>query len=75
MTPILERVFDRFKDQVQKVLASDIVKRYYYQSGNLQESLKDDKVLDKALEVLADPALYARTLSAPEKKEEEAASL
>lgn len=75
LTPNLERDFDRFKDQVKKVLASEIVKRYYYQSGNLQESLKDDKVLDKALEVLADPALYARTLSAPEKKEEEAASL
>lgn len=75
LTPNLERDFDRFKDQVKKVLASEIVKRYYYQSGNLQESLKDDKVLDKALEVLADPALYARTLSAPEKKEGEAASL
>ena len=75
LTPNLERDFDRFKDQVKKVLASEIVKRYYYQSGNLQESLKDDKVLDKALEVLADPALYARTLSAPEKKKEEAASL
>lgn len=75
LTPNLERDFDRFKDQVKKVLASEIVKRYYYQSGNLQESLKDDKVLDKALEVLADPALYAKTLSAPEKKEEEAASL
>ena len=75
LTPNLERDFDRFKDQVKKVLASEIVKRYYYQSGNLQESLKDDKVLDKALEVLADPALYVRTLSAPEKKEEEAASL
>lgn len=75
LTPNLERDFDRFKDQVKKVLASEIVKRYYYQSGNLQESLKDDKVLDKALEVLADPVLYARTLSAPEKKEEEAASL
>ena len=75
LTPNLERDFDRFKDQVKKVLASEIVKRYYYQSGNLQESLKDDKVLDKALEVLADPALYVRTLSAPEKKEEEADSL
>ena len=65
LTPNLERDFDRFKDQVKKVLASEIVKRYYYQSGNLQEGLKDDPVLEKALEVLADPELYAKTLSAP----------
>jgi carboxyl-terminal processing protease len=31
----------------------------------LQESLKDDLVLEKALEVLGDPDLYRRTLSVP----------
>ena len=38
---------------------------YYYQRGELQESLKDDLVLEKALEVLGDPDLYRRTLSVP----------
>ena len=37
-----------------------------YQKGELRQNLKDDKVLQKALEVLADPALYRKTLSKPE---------
>ncbi|WP_455641257.1 S41 family peptidase [Parabacteroides sp.] len=69
LTPNLDRDFDLYKDQVKKLLASEIVKRYYYQKGELLESLKGDKVLEKALEVLADPELYNKTLSAPEKTE------
>ena len=46
-------------------MAAEIVKRYYYQRGELQESLKDDPVLEKALEVLGDPKLYNETLSTP----------
>lgn len=69
LTPDLDRDFDLYKDQVKKLLASEIVKRYYYQKGELLESLKGDKVLEKALEVLADPELYNKTLSAPEKTE------
>lgn len=65
LTPNLERDFDRFKKEVKRVLAAEIVKRYYYQKGELQESLKDDPVLEKALAVLADPELYKRTLSTP----------
>ena len=65
LTPNLEQDFDRFKDEVKRVMAAEIVKRYYYQRGELQESLKDDLVLEKALEVLGDPDLYRRTLSVP----------
>lgn len=66
LTPDIERDFDRFKDQIKKLLASEIVKRYYYQSGELIQSLKEDEVLEKAFDVLADPALYTHTLSRPE---------
>lgn len=66
LTPNLERDFDRFKDEVKKVMAAEIVKRYYYQRGELQEGLKDDPVLEKALEVLGDPKLYDETLSTPQ---------
>lgn len=65
LTPDLERDFDRNKDQIKKLMASEIVKRYYYQKGDLLESLKDDEVLEKALEVLADRELYDKTLSSP----------
>ena len=42
--------------------------RYYYKKGEILESLKDDNGLEKAISVLSDPALYAKTLSAPDGK-------
>ncbi|MDH6535769.1 S41 family peptidase [Parabacteroides sp. 52] len=72
LTPDLERDFDRFKPQVKKVLAAEIVKRYYYQRGEMIESLKGDKVLEKAIEVLSDKEVYTKTLSAPEDNQETA---
>lgn len=65
LTPDLDRDFDRFRDEVMKLLASEIVKRYYYQSGELIQNLKEDEVLEKAIEVLTDSALYEATLRAP----------
>lgn len=68
LTPNLDRDFDRNKEEIKKLMASEIVKRYYFQSGELRQSLKDDEVLDKAIEVLDNRKLYDETLSAPEKK-------
>lgn len=70
LKPNLDRDFMRFKEQIKKLLAAEIVKRYYYQKGELIQNLKEDEVLEKALKVLADPALYQKTLSTPEKKPE-----
>lgn len=67
LTPDLERDFDRNKEQVKKLLASEIVKRYYFQKGELMENLKEDKALQRAVEVVVDRDLYNKTLSAPEK--------
>ena len=69
LTPDLDRDFDRNKDQIKKLLTSEIMKRYYFQKGELINSLKEDDVLDKALEVLGDPALYQQALEAPGKVE------
>lgn len=66
LTPDLDRDFNHYKDQIKKLMASEIVKRYYYQKGELLESLKEDEVLDKAIEVLGDQELYKKTLSTPE---------
>lgn len=66
LIPDLERDFNHYKDQIKKLMASEIVKRYYYQKGELQESLKEDEVLEKAIEVLGDQELYNKTLSTPE---------
>lgn len=66
LKPNLDRDLDRYKEDIKKLIATEIVKRYYYQEGALIESLKDDKTLQKALEVLADRELYKKTLSRPE---------
>ena len=63
LTPDLNRDFDRFKKEVKKLLETEIVKRYYYQKGELLVGLKDDDVLQKALEVLSGPTLYRETLT------------
>ena len=69
LTPNLVRDFDANKSLVKRLLASEIVKRYYYQRGELIESLKDDKVLEKAIQVLNDTALYKKTLDTPVQSE------
>lgn len=48
----LDREFERFKKDIKELMAQEIVKRYYYQSGALQEALKADEDLTKAIEVL-----------------------
>ena len=72
LIPDLDRDFDRNKDQIKKLLTSEIMKRYYFQKGELINSLKEDEVLNKALEVLGDPALYQQTLEVPGKVEKTA---
>lgn len=68
LTPNLEQDFDHFKEEVKHMLETEIIKRYYYQKGELLAGLKNDDVLKKALEVLADRALYRKALAPPEGK-------
>lgn len=59
----LDNDFRRFGKEIRQLMAQDIVKRYYYQSGSLQEALKDDDDLVKALDILGDPAAYQQILT------------
>ncbi|WP_075603867.1 S41 family peptidase [Saccharicrinis aurantiacus] len=47
-----------FRDEIEEFLASEIIKRYYYQKGAIKYTLKDDKELAKAIEVLGDKSTY-----------------
>ena len=69
LKPDLDRDLERYKDEIKRLISTEIAKRYYYQEGGMIETLKDDKTLKKALEVLADKELYKKTLSRPEEKE------
>ena len=51
-----------FKDEIKKVLENEIISRYYYQSGRIQNSLAIDDDVNKAIEILNDKKLYASIL-------------
>ena len=52
-----------FRDEVDDVLANELLTRYYYQKGAVKYALQDDKVLDKALEVMKDNSKYEGLLN------------
>lgn len=66
LNPDLDKDLDKFKPQIKRLISAEIVKRYYFQKGDIIESLKNDQDLQKALEVLNDSELYQKTLSRPE---------
>jgi carboxyl-terminal processing protease len=47
-----------FRDEVDDLLADEILKRYYYRKGAIKNALQDDKVLEKALEIIGDTGEY-----------------
>jgi carboxyl-terminal processing protease len=66
----LDRDLDYFAKPIKEYISQEIVTRYFYQRGAVMERLKDDTDLEKAIEVLQNPARYREILSAPVKKDE-----
>ncbi len=54
---------DTFRDEVDDLLANELLKRYYYRKGAIKYSLKDDETLEKAMEVINDAGEYNGILS------------
>lgn len=59
----LDLELDRFAKDIKPLIAEEIVKRYYFERGGVQETLKDDADLKKALEVLQQPEEYKKVLT------------
>jgi carboxyl-terminal processing protease len=57
-----DRDLDLFKKDIEDLLNAEIIKRYYYQKGEIRYQLKDDPELKKALEVLSDKSAYENLL-------------
>lgn len=62
----LERDLDTFRPELEELLTTEIVKRYYFGKGELIQSLKKDPEFEKADEILSNPALYKQTLNLQE---------
>ena len=59
----LDLELDRFAKDIKPLIAEEIVKRYYFEKGAVQENLKDDADLKKAIEVLQQPEEYNKVLT------------
>lgn len=53
---------DNNRKDIEEILASEIIRRYYYQKGQVIEALKRDATLDSAVVVLNDKARYKQIL-------------
>ena len=64
----LDKEMDRFKKEIKDAIAHEIIKRFYYQRGDIEYQLKDDPDLKEALKILNDPSRYQELLEQPKKK-------
>lgn len=68
LSPNIDKDVDLFKKDIVELLNAEIVKRYFYQKGEVRYILKNDEGLKKAVEVLENNEEYIRLLSTPAKK-------
>lgn len=53
VTPSKERDLDKFEPEINELLSNEIVSRYYYQRGRVEQAFANDKDLQKAIELLS----------------------
>ncbi|MBR5395584.1 MAG: S41 family peptidase [Bacteroidaceae bacterium] len=53
----------RFRKEVEPYLCDEIVHRYYFQRGGVQQQLIDDPCIEKALEILSSEDEYKKVLT------------
>ena len=58
----LDRDLDYFAKPIRDMIEAEIATRYFYQRGAVMQRLKDDKDLQKAIEVLSDNQKYQEIL-------------
>jgi len=54
---------ETFQVEIRQLLAEEIVNRYYFLSGRILAQIQQDKQIDKAVEVLNEPALVKEVLT------------
>lgn len=59
----LDHDLDNNRKDIDDLLASEILKRYYYQKGQVIQTLKSDPAIDSAAVILSDPKRYAGILT------------
>ena len=62
-----ENDLETHQKEIKKILAEEIVSRYYFQEGMIEASLQGDPVIDLAKQYFASPARIVKVLSGPSK--------
>lgn len=65
LVPDLDRDLETFKEDIIRHINTEIIKRYHFKKGEYIYSLKNDKGLAKAIDILNNSASYKEILSAP----------
>jgi carboxyl-terminal processing protease len=55
----LDKDLEQFKDEAKDILTDEIVSRYYFQKGAIQATIKSDKGIAKAKEILSQPTIFS----------------
>ncbi|MCB0477330.1 MAG: S41 family peptidase [Crocinitomicaceae bacterium] len=63
LQPSKEKDLMKFKEQIIRILGNEIVSRYYYEVGRLEENLFNDRTIKEAISVLKDTERYQKILS------------
>jgi carboxyl-terminal processing protease len=58
----LDKDLETFRPDIERILSLEIIRRYYYQKGEIQESLKTDECVSKALDLLMNRESYKAIL-------------
>ena len=66
-----EEGLEKFKDEIKRLIKSEIASRYYFRKGRVEALLKTDLEIQKAIEVLSDSVSYASVLDGSVKSIEE----
>lgn len=53
----------QFKDEIKKVLEAEIVSRYYFEKGRLEQNFKYDNDLNESLKVISNKSVFASILN------------
>lgn len=58
----MDRDFDKFRDDITKLMASEVIKRQYFEAGMVEEALKGDSDVERAVEILKNRDEYKKVL-------------
>lgn len=64
LIPDTAKEIEKHRDEITELLSLEIIKRYYYQKGQIAYSLQSDKDLQLSVSLLNDNAVYHQILNA-----------